>query len=131
MKFARLWGYDALCMTNLFSFRATDPKAMMAFADPIGYGNDRWLLQVAEGSALIIAAWGLNGRFHNRSRAVSQMLKSFDLHYLRFTRDEPWHPLYLPDNTWPSRWWVKNYESKDSKSIGRTRTRRRTSIRHS
>lgn len=114
MKLARLWGYDALCMTNLFAYRATDPKVMISFRDPVGFGNDRWLKVVAQQASLVVAAWGLNGRFMGRSKIVRQMLRKFDLHYLRFTRDEPWHPLYLPDNTWPSRWWVNDYERKNS-----------------
>jgi hypothetical protein len=30
MGFAGDWGFDALCVTNLFAFRATDPRAMKA-----------------------------------------------------------------------------------------------------
>lgn len=28
VKFARSWGYDALCITNLFAYRATDPQTL-------------------------------------------------------------------------------------------------------
>lgn len=37
--FAKLWGYGALCMTNLFAFRATKPRDMRQAADPIGPEN--------------------------------------------------------------------------------------------
>lgn len=46
VKFAQTWGYDALCMTNLFAYRATDPRVMKAALDPIGFGNNRWLLRI-------------------------------------------------------------------------------------
>lgn len=105
VKFAKTWGYDALCITNLFAYRATNPRVMMAAADPIGFGNDRWLLKVAADASLIVAAWGLDGVHLHRSAAVRRLLRNFDLHYLRITRSEPWHPLFLPDKTLPSRWY--------------------------
>jgi len=33
INFARDWGYGALCMTNLFAFRSTDPSVMKAHPD--------------------------------------------------------------------------------------------------
>lgn len=104
VKFAQAWGFDALCMTNLFAYRATDPRVMKAFADPIGLGNDRWLVRTAESASLIVCAWGRDGVHLHRSAAVRTLLRKYDLHYLRITLDEPWHPLYLPDETKPSRW---------------------------
>ncbi len=108
VRMARSWGFDALCMTNLFAFKATDPRNMKKATDPIGYGNDRWLLKIAKDASLIVCAWGLDGAFTGRAAAVRQLLRRFDLHYLRITRGEPWHPLYLPDNTKPSRWYRRD-----------------------
>jgi len=105
VKFAQSWGgFDALCITNLFAYRATDPGKMKAFADPIGLGNNRHLLKIAENASLIVCAWGLDGVHMGRASAVKRLLRPFDLHYLRISREQPWHPLYLPDNTRPSRW---------------------------
>lgn len=104
VKYAKTWGYDALCMTNLFACRATDPRAMKAAIDPIGFGNNRHLLRVADKASLIVCAWGRDGVHRHRSASVRTLLKRFDLHYLRITLDEPWHPLYLPDAVRPSRW---------------------------
>lgn len=104
VKFARSWGYDALCITNLFAYRATDPKVLKKFSNPIGYGNNRHLLIVAKDASLIVAAWSQYGGFMHRSTAVRRLLQRFDLHYLRITNGEPWHPLYLPDRTRPSLW---------------------------
>lgn len=104
VKFAKSWGYDALCITNLFAYRATDSRVMKVAVDPVGYGNDRWLVRIAEKASLIVAAWSQDGVHHHRSAAVRKLLYRFDLHYLRITKGEPWHPLYLPDNTRPSRW---------------------------
>lgn len=104
VKYADSWGFDALCITNLFAYRATDPEAMKRFTDPIGFGNDRHLKQVAEGASLIVCAWGLHGTHLSRASKVKNLLRRFDLHYLRISREQPWHPLYLPDNLRPSRW---------------------------
>jgi hypothetical protein len=104
VKFARLWGFDALCITNLFAYRATSPRDMMSAADPIGYGNDRRLSEIAKDASLIVCAWGRDGAFSGRGAAVKRLLSKFDLNYLRITQGQPWHPLYLPDNTKPSRW---------------------------
>ncbi len=104
VKFAKTWGFDAMCMTNLFAFRATNPKVMKEAMDPIGYGNNRHLLIVANGASMIVAAWSQYGNFMHRSSAVRRLLRRFDVHYLRITNGEPWHPLYLPDNTRPSLW---------------------------
>ncbi len=104
VRMAKSWGFDALCMTNLFAYKATDPRVMKKASDPIGYGNDRWILRTAKDASLIVCAWGLDGSFSSRSSTVRRLLRRFDLHYLRITRGEPWHPLYLPDNTKPSRW---------------------------
>ncbi len=49
--FAKRWGYDGLCMTNLFAFRATDPGAMLKDLAPIGPDNDDWLVKLRPGAA--------------------------------------------------------------------------------
>lgn len=106
VKFARSWGYDAFCMTNIFAYRATDPRVMMRAADPVGFGNNRHILQVAKDASLIVCAWGRGGSHLGRGSKVRQLLRRFDLHYLRLTVGQPWHPLYLPDATRPSRWFI-------------------------
>lgn len=109
IKFAKTWGFDALCITNLFAYRATSPRAMMKAVDPIGYGNNRHIIAVAQGASLVVCAWGRDGSFMGRGSVVRRMLARFDLHYLRLTREQPWHPLYLPDKTQPSRWYSQGY----------------------
>lgn len=85
-------------MTNLFAFRATDPKIMKAQKDPIGPDNDKWLLSVCEGSALTVAAWGIHGSFLGRGERVKELLKYAQC--LGVNRDgSPKHPLYLSKKT--------------------------------
>src|SRR5437763_12292606 len=55
--FARRWGYGALCLANLFAYRATEPAALKAAAAPVGRGNDRWLTRLAAAAGVVVAAW--------------------------------------------------------------------------
>ncbi|MEP0894347.1 DUF1643 domain-containing protein [Leptolyngbya boryana FACHB-1624] len=64
-KFAKDWGYSGLCMTNLFAYRATDPKEMIASVDSIGLENDQYLLEYAARAGIVVAAWGNHGTHHN------------------------------------------------------------------
>lgn len=101
--FAQSWGFGALCMTNLFAFRATKPSEMMASIDPVGPENDLTLLTLASGAGLVVAAWGAHGAFQNRDQEVRAALPA--LSYLRLTKHgHPGHPLYLPANLIPVPW---------------------------
>lgn len=98
--FARAWGFQGLCMTNLFAYRATDPADMLAQADPVGEGNDRTLRAMAERAGIVVAAWGVHGAHGGRAAAVRKLLPK--LHYLKLTKDgHPAHPLYLPKTLRP------------------------------
>ncbi len=95
IRYARDWGYGALCMTNIFAWRDTDPKKMKLQKDPIGAENDKTLLHRSIGAGIIIAAWGTHGSHNARHLTVTRMLP--ELHALKITKDGfPGHPLYLP-----------------------------------
>jgi len=98
--FAKQWGFGALCMTNLFAFRATDPRKMMGMKKPIGEENDRWLAACAREAGLVLAAWGCNGGFMGRSTEVLKLVDN--LHCLHETKDGfPQHPLYVRSDKQP------------------------------
>lgn len=101
--FARAWGYEALCMTNLFAFRATQPADMKKAADPVGWENDRTLRDLAIRAGVVVAAWGAHGTYKGRDQSVRLLVPG--LHYLRLTKDgHPGHPLYLPASLQPVAW---------------------------
>lgn len=103
VAFAKRWGYDGLCMTNLFGFRATDPDVMLAKADPVGPDNDRYLVEMARNAGVVVAAWGTPGTHMARNATVRKLIAN--LHYLRLTKDgHPGHPLYLPGDLTPTLW---------------------------
>jgi hypothetical protein len=101
--FAKAWGYGGLLMANLFAWRATDPRHMLAAADPVGPRNDQALLEVHGKAALTVAAWGAQGSFLGRELVVRSLLPH--LHVLRLTKGgHPGHPLYLPSSLRPVLW---------------------------
>lgn len=107
MAFARAWGYGALCMTNLFAYRSTDPYEMQEIAFPIGADNNMVLLELAADAAIVVAAWGVHGTHRGRNEEVKRIIPC--LHYLRLTKDNhPGHPLYLPGNLVPVPWVSKS-----------------------
>ncbi len=101
INFAKAWGYGALCMTNAFAYRATDPLVMKAQADPVGPDNDQWLVKIAHDAGLILAAWGVHGVHRDRHAEVARLLPS-RLRCLGITKDgHPKHPLYLRADVLP------------------------------
>lgn len=106
VKFARSWGYEAMCVTNLFAFRATHVSDMKAHPRPVGPNNDFWIPKIAANASLVVAAWSQHGGFLGRSAEVLTLLPNRP-HILRMGKGkhpEPWHPLYLPDSTQPIPW---------------------------
>lgn len=98
INFAKAWGYSALCMTNLFAFRATDPRDMKAEPNPFGVDNQHHLLKCASNAGVVIAAWGVHGTFANGDLAAKDWLAraGIRLHHLGLSKDgHPRHPLYL------------------------------------
>lgn len=103
IAFAKSWGFGALCMTNLFAYRATLPEVMKAAHDPVGPDNNQRLFEAAQHAGVIVAAWGTDGAHLGRAATVRLMLPR--LHYLRMTKfGHPGHPLYLPKTLSPIAW---------------------------
>lgn len=110
--YAKRWGYGSLCMVNLFAFRATLPKDMLAADDPIGPDNDATLKRLAADAGIVIAAWGNDGGHLGRDKAVMAMLP--ELHCLKQNKDgSPAHPLYLRGDAMP---YPLNSEVSDRRS---------------
>jgi hypothetical protein len=98
--YAKRWNYGGLCMVNLFAFRATQPRDMMAAQDPIGPDNDRTLKTLSQGAGIVIAAWGKDGNHMGRDKQVMALLPH--LYCLKQNKDgSPAHPLYLRGDATP------------------------------
>lgn len=102
--FAQREGCDALVMTNIFAFRATDPDDMKAVAEPIGEENNEWLVRCSSLSTIVVAAWGVHGEYRGRAQEVAALIPN--LVCLGTTSaGHPRHPLYVRGDTpllgWP------------------------------
>lgn len=104
ISFAKKFGCGSVIMVNLFAYRATSPKQMLAYADPIGGENDFWLRHHCNdlNTKLVICAWGTHGAHLNRDRFIlnSFLLGNSRLCCLGKTKGgHPRHPLYVPNAT--------------------------------
>lgn len=104
---ARVLGYGAFRVTNIFAFRATDPRLMRAEADPVGPDNDAAIAESAGWADAIICAWGNHGLHQDRGASVEAALRATGrpLHHLGLTgQNQPRHPLYVGYAQVPQPW---------------------------
>jgi hypothetical protein len=104
---ARALGFGAFRVTNIFAFRATDPKVMRAEADPVGPGNDAAILGSLGWADAVVCAWGNHGLHLDRGRKVEAMLRKAGspLTHLGLTgQGQPRHPLYVGYGQQPEPW---------------------------
>lgn len=117
-RFASSFGCGGLIMTNIFAYRATDPKDMIAFkmngGNPIGETfaalnvNNQALIETSSmaKTKIVIAAWGVHGRMDDRGRQVAALIGPEKLHCLGTTMGGyPKHPLYLKKDLQPVKYW--------------------------
>lgn len=94
--------YDGLVITNLFAFRATNPRVMRACPLPHGKANDKHILRVAKDAKAIVVAWGNRGTHCHRDREVLELIRPYKkkLFCLGLTKiGQPRHPLYVRRGT--------------------------------
>jgi hypothetical protein len=82
-------------MTNLFAYRATNRDVLKSSPFPIGPDNDRWLVEVARGADIVVAAWGVDGVHLQRDKAVTGLLGRRLVCLSKTKGGHPGHPLYL------------------------------------
>ncbi len=74
---AQAWGHGGVRVINLFAFRATQPKVMMAADDPAGPDNDAvtidTLRRAARAGDTVICAWGAHGKHRARDRRAVEL----------------------------------------------------------
>lgn len=116
-RLAKALGYDGFVVTNLFAYRATDPKDLKKADRAVGPNNDLWIDAAASVCELHVAAWGAGGNFRGRDREVTDRLRnSYDLHAFRLLQNgEPEHPLYLPTSDATVLYRAKRQPSEDER----------------
>ena len=117
MKFARTLGYGGIMVFNLTPYRSVDPKRIYGVNEEdhvmelnYEYVHDT-LRSLPPGQRIVHCAWGQHGvcrdlaykfvsRLHYHDDLDGLTLKAF-----RLTKTgQPWHPLYLTDDTVPFVW---------------------------
>ncbi|MEG3153019.1 DUF1643 domain-containing protein [Sphingomonas sp. ZT3P38] len=102
VSFAKSWGYDRMEVVNLFAWRATEPRDLLAMTgdgDPIGPENKSAIQRTVSDAGLVVCAWGAHGGHIDQDETVMGWIEDADgaPHALRLTKDGyPSHPLYLP-----------------------------------
>lgn len=98
--FSKRWGYSGLVVTNLFAYRATDPKEMINLAKrdlvlAVGDLNDNYIHLEAEKAQTVICAWGNNVKgFRRDIDVISFLHERRDLYCIRRTKEgNPAHPV--------------------------------------
>lgn len=104
---ARTLGFGAFTVTNIFAYRATDPRDMRRAADPIGPQNNTAILTAAKTADSIICAWGTHGEHLKRGPEMETLLRkqSKPLYHLGLSKaGHPKHPLYIAYVVQPELW---------------------------
>lgn len=104
---ARALGFGAFRVTNIFAWRATDPKDMRAAADPVGPDNDAAITDSLPWADQVICAWGTHGAHLDRGPQVEALLRGTGapLFHLGLSKaGHPKHPLYIGYAEQPRIW---------------------------
>lgn len=105
--FAKGWNFERLEVVNLFAYRATKPRDLLARQnsreDIIGWQNSELVAEAARDAGLIVCAWGTNvdalDPTGDHVETVRGWLDPKPQFALGFTKDgHPRHPLYAPAN---------------------------------
>ncbi|PWE29403.1 hypothetical protein DDZ14_17250 [Maritimibacter sp. 55A14] len=104
---ARTLGFGAFRVCNIFGWRATDPRAMRATANPVGPQNDAAILEGCGWADSIVCAWGTHGAHLDRGPEVERLMRGTGraLHHLGLSKaGHPKHPLYIGYAVQPEPW---------------------------
>lgn len=104
---ARALGFGGFRVTNIFAFRATDPRVMRAATDPVGPENDQAILSSVAWADMVVCAWGNHGLHLDRGAAVTGLLHKTGVplwHFGLTGHNQPRHPLYVGYDQQPTPW---------------------------
>ena len=110
-KFVGMW------MLNLFAFRGTDPRTMLAADDPTGDPHCLDAIRDVVTAPIVtrvVLCWGEHGAHRNRAAKVLEMLEASEavrpkLCYLELNKSgQPKHPLYVAGSVEPKPWIGRN-----------------------
>lgn len=100
INFSKRWGYGGFCMTNMFSYRATDPKEMKSQDEwKLNHLKNKYALKdISRKAGVVVACWGSHGEHLDGDNRVRSLIKR-DMYCLGKTKKGlPRHPLYIKSN---------------------------------
>ncbi|MBT8155101.1 DUF1643 domain-containing protein [Epibacterium ulvae] len=104
---ARALGFGGFRATNIFAYRATDPRDMRATEAPEGPDNMDILREGLAWAHMVICAWGTHGEHRGQGPKVAEILRvaGRPLHHLGLSKaGHPKHPLYISYAQKPQVW---------------------------
>ena len=119
VNFAKSWGFGGLFVGNLFSIVSADPAVLflepsslkyqiLASVELPGGPNDDALRRMRDLCSLVVVGWGEHGKFAGTRTAEVMALIGEPVHCFKVNHSgEPTHPLYLPGNSKPIRYYRK------------------------
>lgn len=104
--FTKVLGGSRFLVGNLFAYRSTDVKALVASADPVGPHNSAWLADIIRQADVLVPCWGSRDKLpkalHPQIMQVARQL----IHSSKPTKvwgltksGDPLHPLMLGYST--------------------------------
>ena len=100
---ARTWGFSGMAMANLFAVRCRYPQILSTHQDPVGPGNDRFLLPAVKQAHTVVAMWGNHGlKSYGQLARRDQYILSLrdDWQCIGITKHgAPRHPLYFANSS--------------------------------
>lgn len=102
--FAKAWKYERIDVVNLYAYRATKPRDLVAFraqgGDPVGWENSEIVADAAHDAGIIVCAWGANDVVGDQGETMRGWLGGKKHYALGLTQSgQPRHPLYAPKDT--------------------------------
>lgn len=98
MNFAKNWGYGAIAVYNLYSYRSTDPRQLInAHKNNIeisDWKNSAYIQQLRDSGKDVVFAWG---NFKPLNKNMYEIIEMFPNAFCisKTKNGSPAHPLYL------------------------------------
>lgn len=96
--FAKAWKFERMDVVNLYAYRATKPRDLVAFAkcggDPVGWDNSEIVGNAVRRAGVVVCAWGAHD-VGEQGDIMRGWLEGKKHYALGFTKSgQPRHPLY-------------------------------------
>lgn len=92
-------GFGSMEVVNLFAYMTSDPNKLRRVRDPVGKGNDAYIVEASRRADATVLAWGNHGALLDRAHQVKELLRgaeATELWCFGITKlGQPRHPLYL------------------------------------